>query len=78
MRPAQAFRPYVFPAATMASFPCWFKEILKNRLRSIRSLFTVAHPAARLDLELYPYLAQVQVSITSAGDYMTLLSGRAA
>ena len=32
----------------------------------------------RLDLELYPYLPQVQVSITSAGDYMTLLSGRAA
>ena len=32
----------------------------------------------RLDLELYPYLPQVRVSITSAGDYMTLLSGRAA
>jgi hypothetical protein len=32
----------------------------------------------RLDLELYPYLPQVKVSITSAGDYMTLLSGRAA
>ena len=32
----------------------------------------------RLDLELYPYLPQVQVSITCAGDYMTLLSGRAA
>ena len=32
----------------------------------------------RLDLELYPYLPQVQVSITSAGDYMALLSGRAA
>ena len=31
-----------------------------------------------LDLELYPYLPQVQVSITYAGDYMTLLSGRAA
>ena len=35
-------------------------------------------PPPRLDLELYPYLPQVQVSITSAGDYMTLLSGRAA
>ena len=32
----------------------------------------------RLDLELYPYLPQVQVSITYAGDYMTWLSGRAA
>ena len=32
----------------------------------------------RLDLELYPYLPRVRVSITSAGDYMTLLSGRAA
>ena len=32
----------------------------------------------RLDLELYPYLPQVRVSIISAGDYMTLLSGRAA
>ena len=32
----------------------------------------------RLDLELYPYLPQVRVSITSAGDYMTLLTGRAA
>ena len=32
----------------------------------------------RLDLELYPNLPQMQVSITSAGDYMTLLSGRAA
>ena len=32
----------------------------------------------RLDLELYPYLARVRVSTTSAGDYMTLLSGRAA
>ena len=32
----------------------------------------------RLDLEFYPYLPQVRVSITSAGDYMTLLSGRAA
>ena len=32
----------------------------------------------RLDLELYPYLPQVRVSTTSAGDYMTLLSGRAA
>ena len=35
-------------------------------------------PPPRLDLELYPYLPRVQVSITSAGDYMTLLSGRAA
>ena len=33
---------------------------------------------ARLDLELYPYLPRVRVSTTSAGDYMTLLSGRAA
>ena len=32
----------------------------------------------RLDLELYPYLPRVGVSTTSAGDYMTLLSGRAA
>ena len=32
----------------------------------------------RLDLELYPYLPRVRVSAASAGDYMTLLSGRAA
>ena len=32
----------------------------------------------RLDLELYPYLPKVSVSTTSAGDYMTLLPGRAA
>ena len=32
----------------------------------------------RLDLELYPYLPRVRVSTTSARDYMTLLSGRAA
>ena len=32
----------------------------------------------RLDLELYPYLPQVRVSTTSAGDYMSLLSRRAA
>ena len=32
----------------------------------------------RLDLELYPYLPRVRVSATSAGDYMTLLPGRAA
>ena len=32
----------------------------------------------RLDLELYPYLPQVRVSTTSARDYLTLLSGRAA
>ena len=32
----------------------------------------------RLDLELYPYLPWVRVSTTSARDYMTLLSGRAA
>ena len=32
----------------------------------------------RLDLELYPYLPRFRVSTTSAGDYMTLLSGRAA
>ena len=31
-----------------------------------------------LDLELYPYLPRVTVNTTSAGDYMTLLSGRAA
>ena len=30
----------------------------------------------RLDLELYPYLRRVRVSTTSAGDYLTLLSGR--
>ena len=29
-------------------------------------------------LELYPYLPRVRVSTTSTGDYMTLLSGRAA
>ena len=32
----------------------------------------------KLDLELYPYLPRVRVSTTSAQDYMTLLSGRAA
>ena len=32
----------------------------------------------RLDLEVYPYLLRVRVSTTSAKDYMTLLSGRAA
>ena len=32
----------------------------------------------RLDLELYPYLPRVRVGATSAGDYLTLLSGRAA
>ena len=32
----------------------------------------------RLDLELYPYFPQVRVNTTSVGDYMTLLSGRAA
>ena len=32
----------------------------------------------RLDLELYPYLPRVRVNTTPAGDYMTLLSGRAA
>ena len=32
----------------------------------------------RLDLELYPYLPRVRVSITSTRDYMTLLAGRAA
>ena len=32
----------------------------------------------RLDLELYPYLPRVRVNTTSAGDYMTLLSVRAA
>ena len=32
----------------------------------------------RLDLELYPYLSRVRVNTTSAGDYMTLLSGRVA
>ena len=32
----------------------------------------------RLDLELYPYLPGVRVNTTSSGDYMTLLSGRAA
>ena len=32
----------------------------------------------RLDMDLYPYLRRVRVSTTSAGDYMTLLPGRAA
>ena len=32
----------------------------------------------RLDLDLYPYLPRVRVNATSAGDYMALLSGRAA
>ena len=32
----------------------------------------------RLDLELYRYLPRVRVSTTSAGDYMSLLSRRAA
>ena len=32
----------------------------------------------RLDLDLYPYLPRVSVNTTSVGDYMTLLSGRAA
>ena len=32
----------------------------------------------RLDLELYPYLPRIRVSTTSARNYMTLLSGRAA
>ena len=32
----------------------------------------------RLDLELYPYLPKIRVGTTSARDYMTLLSGRAA
>ena len=32
----------------------------------------------RLDLELYPYLPRAKVNTTHAGDYMTLLSRRAA
>ena len=32
----------------------------------------------RLDLDLYPYLPRMRVNTTSAGDYMALLSGRAA
>ena len=32
----------------------------------------------RLDLDLYPYLPRVSVKTTRAGDYMALLSGRAA
>ena len=32
----------------------------------------------RLDLDLYPYLPKVSVNTTSAGDYMALLSGKAA
>ena len=32
----------------------------------------------RLDLELYPYLPKIRVGTTSAKDYMSLLSGRAA
>ena len=31
-----------------------------------------------LNLQLYPYLPRVIVNITSAGDYMSPLSGRAA
>ena len=34
--------------------------------------------AAPLDLNLYPYLPRVSVNTTSAGDYMALLSGKAA
>ena len=33
---------------------------------------------SKLDLELYPYLPRVRVSTNCAGDYMSLLSGRAA
>ena len=33
---------------------------------------------ARLDLELYPCLPRVRVGTTCAGEYMSLLSGRAA
>ena len=32
----------------------------------------------RLNMDLYPYLPRVRVSTTSAKDYMSLLSGRAA
>ena len=32
----------------------------------------------RLNLDLYPYLPRVRVNTTSAGDYMALLSERAA
>ena len=32
----------------------------------------------RLDLDLYPYLPSLSVNTTSAGDYMALLSGKAA
>ena len=32
----------------------------------------------RLNLELYPYLRRLKVSATCAGDYISLLSGRAA
>ena len=32
----------------------------------------------RLDLDFYPHLPQVSVQTTRAGDYLTLLSGRAA
>ena len=41
-------------------------------------LFRLEGRPPRLDLELYPYLPRVRVNTTSAGDYMTLLSGRAA
>ena len=34
--------------------------------------------APKLDLELYPYLPRVRVSTTRAGEYMSLLAGRAA
>ena len=32
----------------------------------------------RLDLDFYPHLPQISVKTTRAGDYLTLLSGRAA
>ena len=32
----------------------------------------------RLDLDFYPHLPQISVQTTRAGDYLTLLSGRAA
>ena len=41
-------------------------------------LYRLEGKPPRLDLDLYPYLPRVRVNTTSAGDYMTLLSGRAA
>ena len=41
-------------------------------------LFRLEGRPARMDLELYPYLPRVRVGTTCAGNYMSLLPGRAA